>query len=100
MELRNNSYKFISGIREKNHEIHNNCVQIVILDDLEEKWTGENDWLHLQVTAYHSRSGSRKVFVQKFTNPNVIKEGEFCFGHTFNIMPHSKKRHKKTKPTS
>ncbi|MBA7590790.1 hypothetical protein ES708_32929 [subsurface metagenome] len=100
LKLRNDSYKFISGLREKNHEMHNNCVQIVILDDLEERWTGENAWLHLQITTYHSRSGSRKVFVQKFTNPNVIQEGEFCSGHTFEIMPSDKKRHKKVKPSA
>jgi hypothetical protein len=87
LNLKVDSFKFLAGTKGKDEQIHNNCVQLTIDEDLEKIWKGDHDWLQLQITAYHSKSGFRKVFVQKFISPDVvIQDGKFDVGHTFNII--------------
>lgn len=87
LKLKVNNFSFISGTKEKDKVIHNNCVQLTIDENLDKIWKGDHDWLQLQITAYHSVSGFRKVFVKKFTSPEmVIKDGKFDSGHTFEII--------------
>lgn len=80
-------FKFLTGTKNKNKEIHNNCVQMVIREPLEKLWNGEREWLHLQIDSKHSKSGRRKVFVKTFKDPiNTIIIGRFDSGENFNIL--------------
>jgi len=80
-------FKFLTGTKYKNKDIHNNCVQMVIKEPLEEKWNGEKEWLHVQIDSTHSKSGRRKVYVKTFKDPNnSIVTGKFDSGENFKII--------------
>jgi len=81
------NFNFLTGTRNKNKEIHNNCVQMSIKEPLEDLWNGEREWLHLQIDSTHSKSGRRAVNVKTYKDPlNTIVLGKFDSGDNFNII--------------
>ena len=71
----------------RNKETYDNCIQMVIREDLELIWNGSKEWLHLQIDSTHSKSGRRKVQVQLYKDPsNTIKKGRFDSGENFKIL--------------
>ncbi|OXB04954.1 hypothetical protein [Flavobacterium pectinovorum] len=87
LKLKRYDFKNIPGKRRKNKEIHNNCVQMLIDEDLEKLWDGRKEYLELQIDCTHSKSGRRLVHVQKYTDvKNTIKNGRFDSGENFNII--------------
>lgn len=87
LNIAQNEYKFLNGKRNKNKEIHNNCVQMTIKEPLEELWNGEKEWLHIQIDSTHAGSGRRKVYVQTYKDPkNKIVYGRFDSGENFKII--------------
>lgn len=81
------NFNFLTGTRNKNKEIHNNCVQMSIKEPLEDLWNGEREWLHLQIDSTHSKSGRRAVNVRTYKDPlNTIVLGKFDSGDNFNII--------------
>jgi len=81
------NFNFLTGTRNKNKEIHNNCVQMSIREPLEDLWNGEREWLHLQIDSTHSKSGRRAVNVKTYKDPlNTIVLGKFDSGDNFNII--------------
>jgi hypothetical protein len=81
LKLKRYDFKNIPGKWTKNKEIHNNCVQMLIDEDLENLWDGKKEYLELQIDCTHSKSGRRLVHVQ-----NTIKNGRFDSGENFNII--------------
>lgn len=82
-------FKFLKGKWNKDKEIHNNCVQMRVVEDLEEIWNGDREWLQLQIDSTHSKSGRRSVHVQVFKDPkNTIKIGKFNSGENFDLIKH------------
>ncbi len=82
-------FKFLKGKSNKDKVIHNNCVQMRVMEDLEAIWDGDREWLQLQIDSTHSKSGRRKVHVQIFKDPkNTIKLGKFNSGENFDLIKH------------
>ncbi|WP_291870581.1 hypothetical protein [Maribacter sp.] len=80
-------FKFLTGKGKRSTETYNNCVQMKILEPLEEMWNGKKEWLHLQIDSTHSQSGRRKVHVKKYQDPSsAISNGKFDSGENFNIL--------------
>lgn len=87
LNLAQPEFKYLTGRINRNKEIYDNCVQMVILEDLEKIWNGSREWLHLQIDSTHSKSGRRKVKIQLYKDPNnTIKMGKFDSGENFNII--------------
>ncbi len=87
LKLKRYDIKNIPGKWRKNKEIHNNCVQMLIDEDLETLWDGKKEYLELHIDCTHSKSGRRLVHVQKYTDViKTIKVGRFDSGENFNII--------------
>jgi hypothetical protein len=87
LNLAQPEFKYLTGRINRNKERYDNCVQMVIVEDLEKIWNGSKEWLHLQIDSTHSKSGRRKVKVQLYKDPNnTIKNGKFDSGENFNII--------------
>jgi hypothetical protein len=80
-------FKFLTGKKNKDKHIHNNCVQMVIKEPLEDMWNGEKEWLQVQIDSKHSKSGRRTIIVKTFKDPaNTIVYGKFDSGENFNLI--------------
>lgn len=87
LKLKRYEIKNIPGKGRKNKEIHNNCVEMLIDENLESLWDGKKEYIELHIDCTHSKSGRRLVHVQKYTDiKNTIKEGRFDSGENFNII--------------
>ncbi len=62
------------------------CIQIATEDDLEKMWENKSSYIRLEVVSKHEFSGFSKVFEKDFHNIRKIKEGEFKFGNSFEIV--------------
>lgn len=88
LEIAQSEFNFLIGRKNKDKEIHNNCVQMRIKEPLEEIWNGKREWLHVQIDSTHSKSGRRKVQVKTYKDPsNSIVDGRFDSGENFDILP-------------
>jgi len=87
LKLKRSEFKNIPGRGRRNKDIHNNCLQIRIEEDLETIWDGKKEWMELQIDCTHSKSGRRLVHIQKYTHPRkTIKNGSFDSGENFNVI--------------
>jgi hypothetical protein len=87
LKLKKDQIKNIPGKWRKSKDIHNNCVQMRIEEDLENLWDGKREYMELHIDCTHSKSGRRLVHVQKYTDvKNTIKSGRFDSGENFNII--------------
>lgn len=87
LKLKKYQIKNIPGKWRKSKDIHNNCVQMRIDEDLEKLWDGKREYMELHIDCTHSKSGRRLVHVQKYTDvKNTIKVGRFDSGENFNII--------------
>lgn len=88
LQLAQPEFKFLVGLNNKNHDIHNNCVQMSIREPLEELWDGQKEWLQVQIDSTHSKSGRRRVHIKNYKDPkNTISIGKFDSGDNFTIIP-------------
>ena len=87
LKIARSEIKFLVGLNKRSKDTFNNCVQMKILEPLEEKWNGKKEWMQLHIDSKHSQSGRRKVQVMKFQDPErTIVVGKFDSGENFKIL--------------
>lgn len=79
-------YTYLSGYIGRDKKMHNNCIQVSLDDDLEQKWKGSDVFI-FQVTAFNKFTGVRRIKRVRFHCPSkTIKKGKFKSGQKFEII--------------
>ena len=63
------------------------AVRVIILEDLEQVWNQEEDFLDFKIIAKHGFSGFNKVIRERFNHNSCIIDGEFENGTSMVIQP-------------
>ena len=86
LELRTNNILSIPRFNKKDNDA-NYALRIRSFEDVDTKWSAnKNSYLRLKLTAEDAISGSTIVCEQKYFTCSSIKDGQFEWGNSFNII--------------
>lgn len=78
---------YMLHIPQKNeHDIHNlHAKWVRTTEDVETSWNDVSSFIRIKITAEHSLSGLRKIFVKDFDSKACITPKQFCSGDNLGV---------------